>query len=332
MNMNRIYLPLIVLLLALGCPVSCTSTDIIDDTDMPGDSEKSLTVSFSAPVNEGTRANADHKLRFIATLIPGSFISHTHKREEAVRKEVVATEDDSSMTVTFTVPDGDYTIITFADYIPITSQADENGYYEDYYYNTHDATNAEIIHIKKIDLNNDNMDCFGAFKEIKKSSAESEFSVTLSRKVSKIVFVSTTGVSEGNTVESVTVSSYKYNEGMNLQAGKSGSQDGKTVTRAVTVSPLSSDFFEESGQPLFFFYTFADYNTDEKLGGVKFQVNFSTGDNKMTEISSGLIPYNRNSVTTVKGAFISDPVIPMDDLILHLSVPSDWGTINWENQ
>ncbi len=330
MNQNQNFLPLILPLLSITVLISCTTTDIIENPEVSGDKGKTLTVSLSTPADERTRASADHKLRFIATLIPGSFTSHTNIRGEAVRKEVVADAEDSPMTITFTVPDGDYSIITFADYIPIASQPDEKGCYEDYYYNTHDSKNAEIVHIKKMELNNDNLDCFGAFKEIKKSSTESEFSITLARKVSKIIFVSTTAAEEGKPVESLTVLSYKYNEGMNLQAGKIGSQDGKTVSKAVTIPPLATDYSEENGQALFFFYTFSDYNTDEKLGGVKFQVNFADADSKVTEISTGLIPYNRNSVTTVKGAFITDPVIPMDDLILNLSVPSGWGNINWE--
>ena len=118
---------------------ACTSTEVIDNPFTPTEESRTITLTLSNPNEGNTRAGENHdghKLRYSAKLLKGILKSTTAgvDPEFVERKEILATDNEG--TITFSVPEGEYTIILFADYIPEDQQPDDKGLYQDCYYNT----------------------------------------------------------------------------------------------------------------------------------------------------------------------------------------------------
>lgn len=171
-----------------GCSSSESPYDSVDRPD------KTITLSVSAPANRTTKATADHSLRFIAILYKGVFNEGSTagvSPEFVERKELLAS--DKTGQITFSVEEGKYSIILFADYIPSDSERDsESGLYPDKYYNTNGAEpnnimKAGVITLKSSpEINNDNLDCFSHMLTVTKNSLKLEKAIELKRMTAKI--------------------------------------------------------------------------------------------------------------------------------------------------
>ncbi len=310
----------------------CSSTEIIDSPQEPAKKGKTITLSLSAPENASTRADADHKLRYVAKLIEGSL---DNSRNEIDRKENIVSEGKT--TITFSVVEGLYTIIIFADYIPadaISSNSDGNN---DYYYDIHNTTEPQNISIKKHEVNNENMDCFGAIIEVDKTADKVEETITLARLVSKVRFVSTTPLPEGESLNNISYSKIPYYKTFNftnkanigINSLDKGYSSGTIETPALTAN-------QDGEYELFYYYTPASTNKDlQAMEAYSFTLNIEDNEPKPIPIGQGKVPVIRNTVTTVKGEFLSPTEPTKGDIILNLSTPDEWGkfeSTTWQAQ
>lgn len=197
------------ILILLG---GCSSTEIIDSPQEPAKKGKTITLSLSAPENASTRAGSDHKLRYVAKLIKGSLDENL---EVAERKESIVSEGEET-TITFSVEQGKYTIILFADYIPGSSTKGDDDCYPDSYYDTNIDGRPQNVSIQKFEMNNDNLDCFGNVIKVDKGEEEVVENITLFRLVSKIRFVSTTPLAENQEIDNISYSRISYHKTMNI--------------------------------------------------------------------------------------------------------------------
>lgn len=309
---------------------ACSSTEVIDQPESPNTDNNVISIHMAGIDNGITRATTDHKLRYVAKLLKNFYPTSSVAGEDPVyieRKEVIASGSD--VTLTFDVEEGKYTILLFADYIPADSSIDDNGCYTDNYYDTSNTTSQpQMISLKKIDLNNDNMDCFSGKIAVTKGSDKVDETVTLKRMVSKIRFVSATPLPENASISGITVSKLSYFSQLDMSGGDNSVSipDAKTD---LSSDKLNSDSSDENGQELFFFYTLSNTSLKDLLylGEIKFKVNY-TSDYEGTSvftINSGTIPAKRNTITTAKGAFLSPATPEKGAITLHLSSENAWG-------
>lgn len=309
------------ILILLG---GCSSTEIIDSPQEPAKKGKTITLSLSAPENASTRAGSDHKLRYVAKLIEGSL---DNSRNEIDRKENIISEGKT--TITFSVVEGLYTIVIFADYIPsdaISSNSDGNN---DYYYDTHNTTEPQNISIKKHEVNNENMDCFGAIIEVDKTADKVEETITLARLVSKVRFVSTTPLPNGQNLKSIAFTKIPYYKTFNFTINKNKANigiepsDKGFASGTIETSELTAN--QEGEYELFYYYTPASTNKDlQAMEAYSFTLNIEDNEPKPIPIGQGKVPVIRNTVTTVKGEFLSPTEPKKGDIILNLSTPDNW--------
>lgn len=323
------------ILILLG---GCSSTEIIDSPQEPAKKGKSITLSLSSPESTATRAGSDHKLRYVAKLIKGSLDENL---EVAERKESIVSEGEET-TITFSVEQGKYTIILFADYIPGSSTKGDDDCYPDSYYDTNIDGRPQNVSIQKFEMNNDNLDCFGNVIKVDKGEEEVVENITLFRLVSKIRFVSTTPLAENQEIDNISYSTISYHKTMNIESASQNSGNGAGIEDIDTqyTANKSSNFLNPSNSEneLFFFYTFANKSGDKAcLGQVDFTINFKDGTKRDGNIVTGVIPAKRNSITTVQSDFLSDETKLTGNIILNLSKPNNWednistdGKAPWE--
>ena len=316
----------------------CSSTEIIDSPQEPAKKGKSITLSLSSPESTATRADNDHKLRYVAKLIKGSLDENL---EVAERKESIVSEGEET-TITFSVEQGKYTIILFADYIPGSSTKGDDDCYPDSYYDTNIDGRPQNVSIQKFEMNNDNLDCFGNVIKVDKGEEEVVENITLFRLVSKIRFVSTTPLAENQEIDNISYSRISYHKTMNIESASQNSGNGAGIEDIDTqyTANKSSNFLNPSNSEneLFFFYTFANKSGDKAcLGQVDFTINFKDGTKRDGNIVTGVIPAKRNSITTVQSDFLSDETKLTGNIILNLSKPNNWednistdGKAPWE--
>lgn len=323
------------ILILLG---GCSSTEIIDSPQEPAKKGKTITLSLSAPENASTRAGSDHKLRYVAKLIEGSLDENL---EVAERKESIVSDGEET-TITFSVEQGKYTIILFADYIPGSSTKGDDDCYPDSYYDTNIDGRPQNVSIQKFEMNNDNLDCFGNVIKVDKGEEEVVENITLFRLVSKIRFVSTTPLAENQEIDNISYSRISYHKTMNIESASQNSGNGAGIEDIDTqyTANKSSNFLNPSNSEneLFFFYTFANKSGDKAcLGQVDFTINFKDGTKRDGNIVTGVISAKRNSITTVQSDFLSDETKLTGNIILNLSKPNNWednistdGKAPWE--
>lgn len=317
----------------------CSSTEIIDSPQEPAKKGKTITLSLSAPENASTRADADHQLRYVAKLVEGNLAGQSIEVKE--RKESIVSNNDDT-TITFVVEEGDYTIILFADYVPSSSTKDDDNCYPDSYYDTHINDLPQKVSINKFELNNDNLDCFGTVIKVTKGEEEVVENVSLFRLVSKIRFISTTQLADNQEIDNISYSRISYHKTINIESASQNSGKGAGIEGIDTqyTATESSNFLNpsNSGNELFFYYTFANKSGDKAcLGQVDFSINFKDGTKRDRSIVTGVIPAKRNSITTVQSDFLSPEKKATGNIILNLSTPNNWednvstdGKASWE--
>lgn len=307
------------ILILLG---GCSSTEIIDSPQEPAKKGKTITLSLSAPENASTRAGSDHKLRYVAKLASGKLDDASFKLQE--RKESIVSEGENT-TITFSVEEGEYMIILFADYIPNNSTPDEHNCYPDYYYNTNYTDKPFIIDIKSFELNNDNMDCFGNVIKVKKGPEQVTKEVSLKRLVSKIRLISTTGLDANKEIDNISYSKIPYYPDFNLEEGGGFVISSKPISYSSANSNnfIHIDENNKEEYELFYFYSLADKNGN-LLSEFDFTFNFKDNTSLPRHIDSGIITSKRNTITTIKGDFLSKEEPKKGDIILNLSTPDNW--------
>lgn len=312
----------------------CSSTEIIDSPQQPAKKGKTITLSLSAPENAATRADADHQLRYVAKLVEGKLEDVNFKLLE--RKESLVSKGEKT-TITFSVAEGDYTIMLFADYLPsngITSN--EDGGYNDYYYKTRNETDPKNISVQKYEVNNENLDCFGDVIVINKTADEVERTITLKRLVSKVKFVSTTPLPDGQNLTSISYSKIPYYTTF-IFTDKTGiSIEPKKETSSGTINSPTLTANQNGEYELFCYYTPANIDSDSKwMEAYSFTLNIGNDISKKIDIGQATVPVIRNTITTVKGEFLSPKEQTKGDIILNLSTPDEWGkyeSTTWQAQ
>lgn len=320
--------------LAMAGLLGACSTEIItpeEGLEIYGDD---IVLNFNPDDLPSTRAGSDHVLRYTAKLFQGEFGTNTNPTF-LERKEIIATNGNN--TITFSVPQGTYSVLIFADYIPANSSPDAIGLYPDKYYDT-TSTDESVRMLAFTDkngstllnqccINNDNYDCFtGIISSIHKTEQKYEQSLTLQRATAKVRFISTTPLPDASITE-IKLSSFDYRDTY-FQFGESARLDGKTVSQMKLDNYTFSQMSDESNGEVFYFYTLASLSANNNLKKIEFTVKYSDGTSRKTTIDDYNIPIKKNHITTVKGAFLTEPLpdpSELGDITLHFST-GDWET------
>lgn len=319
------------ILILLG---GCSSTEIIDSPQEPAKKGKTITLSLSAPENASTRADADHQLRYVAKLVEGKLEDVNFKLLE--RKESLVSKGEKT-TITFSVAEGDYTIMLFADYLPSNGiTTNEDGGYDDYYYKTRNNTDPKNITVQKYEVNNENLDCFGDVIVVNKTADKVEKIITLKRLVSKVRFISTTPLPNGQSLTSISYSEIPYYTTVTFtdNADIKITQESDKSSGIIETKTLTAN--QDGEYELFCYYTLANPDSNAKwMKAYSFTLNIENNELKPIPIGQGKVPVIRNTVTTVKGEFLSPKEQTKGDIILNLSTPDEWGkyeSTTWQAQ
>lgn len=306
----------------------CTQTEV-EQGLTEKERGKEITLSLSSPSEAATRADANHKLRYIAKLFKGGY-NDVNGVKFLERKEAIAT--DGKSTIVFSVPEGDYSVLIFADYIPSSTNANSQGFYEDKYYDTSSETETirmrafttgqsdELLHFHCI--NNDNYDAFSGYTGIiSKGPQKEERNITLTRCVSKVRFISSTNPT--STVNQIKFSKFSYCDVYMQYAGTA------LIEREYDHMKLSnyslSGMSNSSNNELFYFYTFAS-KSESTLKEFSFIVSFNgTNNTYPVELGFDKVFCRQNYITTVNGAFLASESTDEGDLILNLSKDDEWN-------
>lgn len=316
-------LPLVLLIGGITGLSSCVSTEIIEpESDVKETDE--LILNLSAPADVSTRASEGYKLRYIAKIFRGN--SSNTFGEPLQRKEIIDGEVADNKIVFKVDPNYNYTLMVFADYIPSTTQANSQGLYADYFYNTSQYPKASMIRttpgkdsetVSADFFNNDNYDSFFGRHTLYKDEKEVIVNMTLKRTTAKVIFRETSS----NTGEGqVKVTNLKYGNIFQWDVEDAGVNQYPSLNLSLGTSSTISD----EDKDLFYFYTLADSNTT----GLALNFTFTiTGGDPLTYTIPN-IPVTANHRTIVKGAFLPDPQSEPDplegDIILNLSTDYTW--------
>lgn len=319
--------------------LSCMNTETLDPPAQADESSETISLFLSSPVDVTTRTEDGYVLRYTVKLL----LHDNNGNKLLERKECLETGDKSQDVITFKVePNKTYYLYCFADYIPVNSELDKDGFYKDYFYNTRMAQENVISMITNPDggsekisksfFNNDYYDCFMQYIEVKKKEAQETISAILERVTAKIRFIDE-NLTEDN-FDKLLLSNMSINisaifETKQAQADR-GTYSSKDLSHITFTEPGNIDKKE-----LFFFYTLA-YSEQSLLNNIKFSTINSEGVSLETSISS--LPFQKNYITTVKGRFLStdsgeedpNPDGPGDeddgegDIIVNLDTNKNW--------
>lgn len=312
---------------------ACSSTEVVEPPTGYESKGKTITLTIGCPDanNSATRADNDHMLRYSALMYVGKSIEED---VAPVRKEAIATSGGSSpITITFDVPEGDYTFVIIGDYIPSNSEPDENGLYPDTYYDTH-SDNARLYMLSFKDfykndvvyptcLNNENYDCFARTITINKGEEEVTKEITLPRVVSRVSFVSNTNLDAD--IDEITFSDFDFFYTY-VYSSKTGarSASGKISMTKATQNSMSNTQDNE----VFFFYTLASDKRGDPLANIDFVIKFKDNTSRSFTTQGALIYPISNYKIKVMGNFLSDPVVPTGPINLVLTANED----EWDSE
>ena len=350
MKINHFFKSFLATSLFLPMISGCSSTEIIDSKQEGIILGDEIILNLSSPESLSTRVDDGHKLRYIAVIYEGTLGGSTFTFID--RKEITDGENDRNTIIFRVLPNYDYKIILFADYIPSNYEKDENGYFKDYYYDTSmpvppgDSQGGQgIITMRSfIDsdgssilsqhcINNDNYDCFSlAMDYIHKTEEVVEEDVILKRAVAKVRFVSTTGLAED--FKRITFSSFDFYNQFNIM-GNDASRTWTTFKKDWLSDKSFSEMTNPGENEIFYFYTLAPTQATIENRLKKLEFSVETENESLKEINVSiedfLLPVQRNSITTVKGAFL--PGIQVEDpendgkgdIILHITSNQEWN-------
>lgn len=327
MKYSRITTLVASLAILAGISSSCSSTDVVDELMSAQEKGKEITLNISTPPELRTKASSDHVLRYTAKLFKDRYDNPINGYQFLERKQAIASTGEC--TIVFSVPEGDYSVLIFADYVPLPASADSNGFYDDIYYDTTSPdesitmlafTNDAGSLLHHHCINNENYDCFSGYTGvINKGPEKEERDIVLKRAAAKIRFVSSTP--PPSTVQEISFSKFAYYDIYQQFAGSAFSDKTYADMGLENYVVKMSDSSENE---LFYFYTLAG-KSSYKLNDIAFNVKFQNGQNYQVSIPAGTIRFTQNYVTTVKGAFLSDRQTETGDIILNLSKSDEWS-------
>lgn len=280
--------------LALGVGLcSCSQEDLGESPAQAVGQPVTVSVQLPGEVgNDGlSRAvpsiPAGHKLRCIL------FVSDNVEGTADIRQEVVATTVDDNIAFTFTPPADTYTCSFWADFIEDTATADNDGTYDDLYYNTKSLPNVTFAENAPLPLfNNEACDAFtGHFDQ----TAITYGTVTLKRPFAKVNFIAKEDIT---SVSSVSVSSYSVYNGVDIMTGAINT-DSK-----FELSCTSASVADATNKVLFFNYLFAD-GTSTKLPA---SISLTLDNGVITSISTQEMVLAANTLYNLSTSVISDEV------------------------
>lgn len=278
--------------LALGVGLcSCSQEDLGESPAQAVGQPVTVSVQLPGEVgNDGlSRAvpsiPADHKLRCIL------FVSDNVEGTADIRQEVVATTVDDNIAFTFTPPADTYTCSFWADFIEATATADNDGTYDDLYYNTKSLPNVTFAENAPL-FNNEACDAFtGHFDQ----TAIRYGTVTLKRPFAKVNFIAKEDIT---SVSSVSVSSYSVYNGVDIMTG------AINTNSKFELSCTSASVADATNKVLFFNYLFAD-GTSTKLPA---NISMTLDNGVITSISTQEMVLAANTLYNLSTSVISDEV------------------------
>lgn len=230
----------------------------------------------------------NHKLRCIL------FVSDSDDSTADIRQEVIAEKANDNIAFTFIPPADTYTCSFWADFIEATATADNDGTYDDLYYNTQNLPNVTFAESATL-FNNEACDAFtGHFDQ----TAITNGPVTLSRPLAKVNFVVKEEVS-GNV--SVT-SGYIVNNGMDIFTGA-------VNTTTATLSCSGVEIEDANEKILFYNYLFADGATTKLPASISFKLGETDGTISTKELVLNANTLYNLEFSTQSGAMVTSPKV-----------------------
>lgn len=314
----------------IGVMTGCTSTEVMEPSKTEGERGTQVTLKIENH-NQGsqTRAGNDHQLRYSALLYSGSPLSELTKSDLIERKEALASSSGEAV-ITFQVPVGTYTFVVVGDYIPSDSQPDDNGHYEDMYYDMTNSPSQIFMRsfkdfnssqtISQRCVNNENYDCFAQAFTLDKGEAQIIKDVRLERIVSRVSFVSTTPAP--SELDKIEFTSFDFFYHHNLSSNIAGSHAASNGVSRFSIPANIDDATNE----VFFFYTLAPglKMADGQLGDIEFAIKYKDGTVRNVTTHGKKVEPFRNYKIVIKGAFLSDMETQKGDIILNLSSNQNW--------
>lgn len=215
--------------------------------------------------------------------------------ETPVRQEKVLADAGGTISFTFTPVTENYTCSFWADFIKAAATADNDGTYDDLYYNTKSLPNVTFAENAPLFFNNEACDAFtGHFDQ----TAITNGPVTLSRPLAKVNFV----VKEEVSGKVSVTSGYIVNNGMNIFTGA-------VNTTTATLSCSDVEIEDANEKILFYNYLFADGATTKLPESISFKLGETDGTISTKELVLNANTLYNLEFSTQSGAMVTSPKV-----------------------
>lgn len=215
--------------------------------------------------------------------------------ETPVRQEKVLADAGGTISFTFTPVTENYTCSFWADFIKAAATADNDGTYDDLYYNTKSLPNVTFAENAPLFFNNEACDAFtGHFDQ----TAITNGPVTLSRPLAKVNFV----VKEEVSGKVSVTSGYIVNNGMNIFTGA-------VNTTTATLSCSDVEIEDANEKILFYNYLFADGATTKLPASISFKLGETDGTISTKELVLNANTLYNLEFSTQSGAMVTSPKV-----------------------
>lgn len=229
----------------------------------------------------------NHKLRCIL------FVSDSDDSTADIRQEVIAENENDNIAFTFIPPADTYTCSFWADFVK--ADADNDGTYDDLYYNTKNLPNVTFAENAPLFFNNEACDAFtGHFDQ----TAITNGPVTLSRPLAKVNFV----VKEEVSGKVSVTSGYIVNNGMNIFTGA-------VNTTTATLSCSDVEIEDANEKILFYNYLFANGATTKLPASISFKLGETDGTISTKELVLNANTLYNLEFSTQFGAMVTSPKV-----------------------
>lgn len=333
MKTTQLTMPVIMLaFFSMLATVGCTSTDVMDPSD---NTEKGTTITLNvaspdAYVFSPTRAESHvgHQLRYVAKL----FKNDKYSGEQFIERKEILASDVTNMII-FQQPAADYIVRIFADYVDSEATANDNGEYPDKYYDTSSKDGkikmkaiqnetGNTVYPSKININNDDYDCFAIEHTFTKTALIYEQSLTLKRAVSKVRIINNGGNPAG--VEKINITNFSYLNEYDFTSRKSATHIDVSQAN-LKQSPIEFTPTNLSQNELFYFYTFGYYAAE--INTISFDIiGKDNYEYAPVKIDGGVLKPVANYILNVKGNFLTPTTSPSNAINLTVSTDDNWDS------
>ena len=286
----------IVILLSFicACLVSCS------EKTEPGQAGNDDTVRISALLPDRTVATralsipSTHKLRCILEVWTAGSSSSLSYREE------VAVEAGEIPGFEFSLPDGDYECLVWADIIDRNAEPEESGsgsvsysHFPDMCYNTADLHGVTVLDQAML-FDSDLCDAFFARLDLKKGSGSVSETLKLARPSTKLVV---------REKETDRLAQLKKLKAVYTVPGGFNVSTGEPLPSTVRLEYEKEYEWTSSDPTLFTCYIFASSDGEDRLGTM--DLVFTVDQDLVYSIDGGIIPLRRNERILASGSLIS---------------------------